>query len=176
MNFAPKKQMQRTVAAGLVAAALLGATGCSLVSEQATTKPYVAGDGINADIGPLDLRNILLIAPAEGKPGTLLGTVFNTSDSDVQLTIKGDSETVTITVAGDDKFVFEDKDTENGTLQGISEIPGSLVDLPMTVNSETVEVKIPVLDGTFERYREFVPGGYTPPAEPTSPAVEEEGE
>ncbi len=176
MKFAPRNHVQRTVAAGIAATALLAATGCSAVSPQATTMEYSAGDGIVEDLGPLELRNILLISPSEGKPGTLLGTVFNTSSSDVQLIIEGATESATITVPGNGKFVFEDKDTENGTLDQISERPGALVDLPFTVNSETKELKIPVLDGTFERYQEFVPGGFTPEPTDTASAPAEEGD
>lgn len=176
MKFAPRKHVQRTVAAGIAATVLLTATGCSLVSPQATTLEYSAADGIVEDLGPLELRNILLVSPSEGKPGTLLGTVFNTSSSDVQLTIDGDTESATITVPGNGKFVFEDEDTEDGTLAGISERPGALVDLPFTVNSQTKDIKIPVLDGTFERYQEFVPGGYTPAPTGTASAPTEEGD
>ncbi len=178
MKFAPGKHVQRTVAAAAAAVAVFAATGCSAVSPQATTMEYAASDGIVEDLGPLELRNILLVSPSEDEPGTLLGTVFNNSSSDVQLTIEGGSATATITIPGNGKFVFEDEDTEDGTLTGISEPPGALANLPFTVNSETKDIKIPVLDGTFERYQEFVPGGYTPAPEPSSSTSEaaEEGD
>mgnify|MGYP006193203821 CR=1 FL=1 len=115
------------------------------------------------------LRNILIITSDEGEPGTLLGTMFNESDSPVQVTIDGENESSQITIEANDKYVFEDEVDDDGTLQGISEIPGALVDLDFTVNSESQTFRVPVLDGTLEEYREYVPGGFTP--EP-SPSVE----
>lgn len=177
MKLAPKNRVQRTLAVSAAALTALGATGCSAVNEQATTIQYSPSDGIVENVGPLELRNILIITSDEGEPGTILGTVFNTADSPVQLTIDGENESSQVTIEGDGKYVFEDEVADDGTLQGISEIPGSLVDIGFTVDGETVEtteLRVPVLDGTLEAYREFVPGGYTP--DPTPPAEPEPAE
>ncbi|MHA7293000.1 hypothetical protein [Arthrobacter sp. HLT1-21] len=167
---------KRSLAAGAALVAVLGATGCSVTSEQATTIQYAASDGIVDEVGPLELRNIMIITSDEGEPGTILGTVFNPTDSAVQLTIEGDNETVDITVPAEGKWVFEDETTDDGVLDGISEIPGALVDLTFVVNSETAELRVPVLDGTLEEYREYVPGGYTPDPTPTPEETGEEEE
>lgn len=172
MKIAPKKRVQLAVAAGSAVLALLGATGCSAVNEQATTIEYAASDGIVERVGPVLLRNVLIITSDEGEPGTLLGTLFNESDSPVQVTIDGENENSQITIEAEGKYVFEDEVDDDGTLQGISEIPGSLVDLEFTVNSESETFRVPVLDGTLEEYREFVPGGFTPEPSPSEDAVE----
>ncbi|GAA2175105.1 hypothetical protein GCM10009784_16170 [Arthrobacter parietis] len=175
MNSAPKKRVQ-LAAAGTAVLALLGATGCSAVNEQATTIEYSASDGIVDRVGPVLLRNILIITSDEGEPGTLLGTLFNESDSPVQVTIDGENENSQVTIDANGKYVFEDEVGDDGILEGISEIPGALVDLEFTVNSESESIRVPVLDGTLEEYREFVPGGYTPPPTPIEEVVEEEEE
>jgi hypothetical protein len=146
------------------------------VNQQATTIQYAASDGIVERVGPVLLRNVLIISSAEGEPGTLLGSLFNESDSPVQVTIDGENETSQITIEANDKYVFEDEVDDDGTLQGISEIPGSLVDLEFTVNSESKTFRVPVLDGTLEEYREFVPGGFTPEPSPSEEATEEAAE
>lgn len=176
MKSAPKKRVQLAVA-GTAVLAILGATGCSATSLQATTIQYAASDGIVERVGPVLLRNILIITSEEGEPGTLLGTMFNESDSSVQVTIEGENETSQITIEANGKYVFEDEVDDDGTLQGISEIPGSLVDLEFSVNSENATFRVPVLDGTLEEYREYVPGGFTPePSPSTEPAEAAEEE
>ncbi|WP_049822561.1 hypothetical protein [Arthrobacter sp. H41] len=171
MKSAPKNRVQQAAAAGAVLA-VLGVTGCTANNLQATTIQYAASDGIVKDVGPVELRNILVISAEDGEPGRLLGTAINTSDSPVQLTIEAENETAEITIEADEKWVFEDEVDDDGTLAGIAEIPGSLLDLTFSVESETAEFNVPVLDGTLEEYREYVPGGFTP--EPPEPAVNED--
>ncbi|WP_309071195.1 hypothetical protein [Arthrobacter sp.] len=172
MKSAPKKRVQLATTAGAAVLAVLGATGCSAVNEQATTIQYAASDGIVESVGPVKLRNILIITSGEGEPGTLLGTMINDSDSPVQVTIDGENESSQITIEANDKYVFEDEVDDDGTLEGVSEVPGSLVDLEFSVNSETATFGVPVLDGTLEEYREYVPGGFTPEPSPSEEAGE----
>ena len=113
MNSAPKKRVQ-LAAAGTAVLALLGATGCSAVNEQATTIEYSASDGIVDRVGPVLLRNILIITSDEGEPGTLLGTLFNESDSPVQVTIDGENENSQVTIDANGKYVFEDEVGDDG--------------------------------------------------------------
>ena len=175
MKSAPKKRVQQALVAGSAVLALLGATGCSATSLQATTLEYAASDGIVENVGPVQLRNILIITSGEGEPGTLLGTMFNESDSPVQVSIDAGNESSQITIEANGKYVFEDEVDDDGTLQDVSEIPGALVDLEFTVDSESETFRVPVLDGTLEEYREFVPGGFTPEPSPATESPAEEG-
>jgi hypothetical protein len=171
VRIAPNDRVQQAAVAGVVLA-MLGISGCSVINEQSTTTQYAASDGIVEDLGPVELRNILIVSAEEGTPGALLGTIFNTSDQPVRVTIQGENATAEITIEGEDKYVFEEEVTDDGALSGVSEIPGSLVDLDFAVDAETATYGVPVVDGTLAEYREFVPGGYTP--EPSEPAVTEE--
>jgi hypothetical protein len=171
VRIARNDRVQQAAVAGMVLS-MLGITGCSVINEQSTTRQYAASDGIVENLGDIELRNILIVSAEEGAPGTLLGTIFNKSDEPVQVRIEGENETSEITIEGEGKYVFEDETSDDGTLQGISEVPGSLVDLDFSVGSESATYGVPVVDGTLEEYREFVPGGYTP--EPSEPAVTEE--
>ncbi len=171
MRIAPNDRVQQAAVAGVVLA-MLGISGCSVINEQSTTRQYAASDGIVEDLGPVELRNILIVSAEEGTPGALLGTIFNTSEDPVQVTIQGENESTEITIEGEDKFVFEEETGDDATLAGISEIPGSLVDLDFSVEADTATFRVPVVDGTLAEYREFVPGGYTP--EPSEPAATEE--
>ncbi|MUK01397.1 hypothetical protein GM708_05325 [Vibrio cholerae] len=168
--------MQPAVAAGAVLV-MLAVSGCSFTTEQSTTTQYAPSDGIVKDLGPVLLRNILIVGRDDDAEGRLVGTVYNTSDEAVDLTIRTGSASTDITIDGQGEFRFEDETTDDGTLQGLDDIPGSLIDVDFVVEGEDATFQVPVLDGTLEEYREFVPGGYTPrPSEPAATEEAHEGE
>lgn len=166
MKIAPKNRVQRALVAGAAALALLGTAGCSAISEQATTFSYAASDGIVADIGPIDLRNLMILAADAESQGRVLGTAANNSDSPVQLSLAVAGSTASVTVPANGQIRFEQDENET-TLSNPGGIPGSIVDVTVQVNSDSEVVGVPVLDGTLPEYAEFVPGGT--PAETTAP-------
>ncbi|MFJ6003935.1 hypothetical protein [Arthrobacter sp. NPDC092385] len=171
MNCAPKNRAQQAVAAGAVLL-MLGVSGCSFTVDQSTTAPYAASDGIVKDLGPVLLRNILIVGRDDETAGRLVGTVFNTSDDPVDLSIRAGGASTSVTIEGQGEFRFEDETEDDGTLEGLEDAPGSLIDVDFEVEGEDATFEVPVLDGTLEEYREFVPGGYTP--RPSEPAATEE--
>ncbi|WP_104166872.1 hypothetical protein [Arthrobacter sp. SX1312] len=176
MNFAPKNRVQRSVAAGAVLV-MLGVSGCTFTTEQSTTTQYAASDGIVKDFGPVLLRNLLIVGSEDEAAGRIVGTVFNTTDQPVDLSIRADGIETTITVEGDGEFRFEDETEDDATLDGLENNPGSLVDVDFEVDGEEATFQVPVLDGTLEEYRDFVPGGFTPrPSEPAATEEASEGE
>jgi hypothetical protein len=176
VNCAPKNRAQQAVAAGAVLL-MLGVSGCSFTADQSTADPYAASDGIVKDLGPVLLRNILIVGRDDESTGRLVGTVFNTSDDPVDLSIQAGGAATSVTIEGQGQFTFEDETTDDATLESLEALPGSLVDVDFDVEGEEATFEVPVLDGTLEEYREFVPGGYTPrPSEPAATEEAEEGE
>ncbi|MBG6226417.1 hypothetical protein IWX63_003015 [Arthrobacter sp. CAN_A2] len=176
MNFAPKNRVQQSVAAGAVLV-MLGVSGCSFTSEQSTTTQYAASDGIVKDLGPVLLRNLLIVGSEDESAGRLVGTVFNTSDQPVDLSIRAGGAETSITIEGDGEFRFEEETADDTTLEGLEDVPGSLVDVDFEVDGEQATFQVPVLDGTLAEYRDFVPGGFTPrPSEPAATEEAAEGE
>ncbi len=171
MNSAPKNRVQQAVAAGAVLLTL-GVSGCSFTTDQSTTTPYAASDGIVKDLGPVLLRNILIVGRDDETAGRLVGTVFNTSDDPVTLSIQAGGASTEVTIDGQGQFRFEEESSDDATLEGLEDIPGSLIDVEFDVEGEQAVFEVPVLDGTLEEYREYVPGGYTP--RPSEPAATEE--
>jgi hypothetical protein len=171
VNCAPKNRAQQAVAAGAVLL-MLGVSGCSFTTEQSTTTRYAASDGIVKDLGSVQLRNVLVVGRDDETAGRLVGTVFNTSDEPVDLSIQAGGASTSVTIEGQGQFTFEDETTDDATLEGLPDIPGSLIDVDFTVQGDEATFEVPVLDGTLEEYREYVPGGYTP--RPSEPAATEE--
>ena len=176
MKSAPKNRVQRSVAAGAVLL-MLGVSGCSFTAEQSTTTQYAASDGIVKDLGPVLMRNILIVGRDDETAGRLVGTIFNSGDDPVNLSISAGGASTSFTIEGQGQIKLEDETSDDASLEGVDDIPGSLVDVDFEVNGDQATFEVPVLDGTLEEYREFVPGGYTPrPSEPAATEEAAEGE
>ena len=55
------------MAAAALSIGLLGLTGCGYVNAQQTSHQYAASDGTRADVGPVQLRNMLIVSANEYK-------------------------------------------------------------------------------------------------------------
>ncbi|RKO24443.1 hypothetical protein D7Z96_08365 [Pseudarthrobacter phenanthrenivorans] len=165
----------------LTAAALgvgLLASGCGYTNAQQTTAQYQSSDGIITDLGPLKLRNILIISAGEDQPGRVIGAVYNSSSQDVTLTLNGAEGSQTeVPVKANSSTLLNDSSDE-AILSTTGGIPGSLVDVKISESGTNVSntVKVPVLDATLEEYKEYLPAGSTVSPSPTpSPTASELG-
>jgi hypothetical protein len=159
---APTARASRIMASvALAAVALLGTTGCAMLSTQATTLPYSPADGVNVpDSGPLLVRNALLVTDEEGEDANFLAAIVNPTDDSQTLTLEfGEedpiSETVrvpantTVSLGGeDDALLIEGLDVPAGA---------DVLVYFQSGDSEGVEVAVPVLDGTLDYLAEFTP-------------------
>lgn len=191
MKFTPKNRAQRAAAAGVIALAVLGVSSCSVVNEQATVREYSPSDGIVENVGEIELRNILMVSNGEGEPGRLLGTVINASANTADITLALGGGEVSWTLQAGEKVVFEDAPAAEVTLPNIDVIPGtglrtdatviSLVSGTNAASSAAAEetltavLNIPVVDGTQESYRSYLPSAApsaSPSVSPTDEALE----
>lgn len=160
MKNAPKIRVQRAVLAGAAVLALMGVTGCSAANEQATTRHYSASDGVHATVGPVELRNVLLISGGSAEEARMLGAVFNNSSSAVQVTLEGDSgASAQVTVPANGMVSLEDDENE-ALFATTGAEPGAQAPITVEVNSESAEIQAPVLNGSLPEYREYLPGGF----------------
>jgi len=172
VSFAPKTRVQRAAGAAAVALALLGATGCGAINEQATTKQYAASDGIVRNVGDVKLRNLLIVAADEAEPGRIIGTAVNTSSSPVELSFEAEGGTAQVTIPANSEYRFDDvaEDEVEGeaVLAQAGAMPGALAPVTVTAASDSEELQIPVVDGTLPEYAQYVPGGWVAPAAESS--------
>jgi hypothetical protein len=84
--------------AALALGIAIGGSGCAMLTYQATTEKYDASDGVSADVGALDVRNVLVVSD-DGAEGNLVLSVTNTGSDDetlsVQLVDAGDTHSGT---------------------------------------------------------------------------------
>ena len=155
----------RTFAAALAigAAVVLGTTGCSMISAQATTISYSAAEGVNVpDSGPLEVRNAFIVANADGSEGNLVVGIVNDTDEPHTLNIElGEgSSTIELSVRVPARSVVSlgSDDTEPLLVDGLDTPPGA--DIPgyfQSGDSEGTLVSVPVLDGTLDYLADLVP-------------------
>ena len=153
---------RRLASLALVAAVLVGTSGCALISPQATLIPYAPADGVSAHTGDVAVRNALVVSD-DGVDGNFLAAFVNESTEPVtvrveygegsdktQLTVRlGASESISLGMDGeDDPLAFPDIDT----------IPGATMPVYFQAgDAEGSLVQVPILTGETTYLEPFVP-------------------
>ena len=156
-----KPRLIASLAIGAVV--VLGTTGCSMISGQATTIPYSAAEGVNVHgAGPLEVRNALIVANEDGSEGNFVAAIVNQTDESQTLHMEfgeGDAAIeARIRVPANSVVSLGTEDTEPILLEGLDTLPGA--DIPgyfQSGDGEGVLVSVPVLDGGLEYLAPLVP-------------------
>ncbi|AKV86217.1 DNA modification methylase [Microbacterium sp. CFBP9023] len=152
----------RLVASAAISAlVLLGATGCTFISPQATTIEYSASDGVNVSDsdGPIDVRNAFIVANEDGSVGNFIGAVVNpTADkATLTMTVSGSDEPFTVSVPAG-KTVSFGADEEPLRIDGLDTMPGATIEIHFqSGDGAGTKTQVPVLDGTLPYYADLVP-------------------
>lgn len=174
MRFTATTRAQRGKLALTAAALGVGmlTAGCGYITPQQTTARYQASDGIVTDLGPLQLRNILIVSAGEDQPGRLIGAVYNSSSQDVTLRVNGAEGSQAEVPVKANSYTLLNESSDEVILSTTGGIPGSLVDVEITEDGTNVSntVKVPVLDTTLPEYAEYLPAGSTPAPTSASPS------
>jgi hypothetical protein len=142
---------RRTARTLTAAVSVLFLAACSGAPEEDT---YAIANGVNAEVGGIEIRSLLIVSAAESKPGRLLGTLFNRSQELVEVSIADADDELTVSVEGETNHEF---DTNPAILDSIEDIPGSRVTVTISAGPDQEELQVPVLDGTLEAYRPYLP-------------------
>lgn len=155
----PVARSTRRLAAALLltGAAALGVGACSPIT---TMNVYAPSDGVRGDLGTqIRVENLMILSPAEGAEGTVLGAVVNqaTSPVDVTLTIDGVSGGIQLNVPAQETLLLS-PDHEVVSLPTVPVRPGAVTSVQIsTPESGSITLDVPVLDGTLPEYEEYVP-------------------
>ena len=167
MKNAAHKKLQQLVLGAAALAVLTGVSGCAYISPQATADTYAPADGVQMDLGDVQLRNVLVVAEDADSQGRVLGTVINNGDTAQTVTMDADGATATIEVPANQEVVLEK--SKPVMLDKAGADPGLMVDTSFTADGQDSNASVPVLDHTYPRYASFVPGGApTTPANPSN--------
>ncbi|MBX3077784.1 MAG: hypothetical protein KF692_00920 [Cryobacterium sp.] len=116
--------------AALVALLAIGTTGCTFITDQATTTKYDPSDGISATIGDIQLENTALVT-ADGTTASLLINVVNHSAYGVDVNVQYENADKTkvndsVFVNGNSVKSLGGQDASKLVLSGIDAPAGSL--------------------------------------------------
>ena len=155
----PGRRGKLAMATAALGIGLLSVSGCGYINPQQTSVQYSASDGTRTDLGPVQLRNMMIVSDGENKPGRVLGAVYNTSSNDVILTIKGAEGSQTQVPVKKNSYVLLNDSTDSATLSTTGGKPGSLVEVTLSESATNMKAKfnMPVLDGTIADYKKYIP-------------------
>jgi hypothetical protein len=167
-----RRQRSRLVwATAALGVSLLSVTGCGYINPQQTSEQYSASDGIRADVGPLQIRNLMIVSTGEDQPGRVIGAIYNSSSNDVKLTLNGAGGSQTEIPVSKNSHTLLNESTDPAILSTSGGIPGSLVEVKFRESGTGQDGKamVPVMDGTLPEYKAYLPEG----SEPTGTASPE---
>jgi hypothetical protein len=147
---------------------LLSLTGCGYINPQQTSEQYSASDGTRTDLGPLQLRNFIIVSDGEDKPGRVIGAVYNSSAKDVVLVIKGAEGSQTQVPVKPNSYTMLNDTTDAALLSTTGSKPGSMSEVTISedATNQDAKFKVPVMDGSIVDYKK-----YLPTTEPTGAAT-----
>ncbi|BBE24602.1 hypothetical protein MN0502_34850 (plasmid) [Arthrobacter sp. MN05-02] len=102
----------------------------------------------------LDLRSVLLVTDEEDSPARLLGTFENNGDQPVEVRISDEDEDVTVMVPAQGSVGL---DTVETLLRTAGDAPGARTTLTATTDAGDVDLLVPVVDGTLDPYKPYLP-------------------
>jgi len=166
----PVQRGKLAIAAAAIGVGLLSVTGCGFVNAQQTTHQYSASDGIKADLGQLQLRNMLIVASGEKESGRVIGAVFNQSNSDATLTISGADGAQTEVPVKAKSETYLNEESDSAVLSTAGAAPGGLAKVTVRSGSDSAQINIPVVNGTLPEYQKYLPSSSATPS-PTGSAT-----
>jgi len=139
----------RLIPALAVATGLL--TGCYNPSD-GDRDPIALGADLN--FSGLQLRSVLIVTSGQNEPGRVLGTIFNTTPTDIQMVLADSDEQhpVKIPALGHVEF-----DQSALIFNSTQEPPGARTDLQVTAKGQQATINVPIQNGTFDQYRPYIP-------------------
>lgn len=146
----PATHSSRWVLAPLLFLALVG-TGCSGPAEEDRDAIAVGEDG---SVGSVELLSVLLVSTDEGDRARLLGTLDNKTDEPLEVTISDDDDRVVVTVPANEQYPFDSNET---IFETAGDAPGANTTVTVEADGETMELVVPVVDGTLEQYQPYLP-------------------
>ena len=134
----------------LVVAALLMA-GCSDPAE-GDRDPVALGSDLN--FAGLKLRSVLLVTSGQDEPARVLGTIINTTATDIELVLADSDEQVPVKIPANGNREFDQTPV---ILNSAPEAPGARADLTVSVKGQETIINVPIQNGTFDQYQPYIP-------------------
>ena len=144
---------------------MIGVGACSPVH---TLDIFDPSDGVRATLdGEVNATNLLILAEEAGGPGTLVGSLSNITDEDLEVeVIVDDAAAILVGLdAGHTAYLTPKAPAFDGPsfafdaqVDAVSTAPGGTAAVVIsTPSGGSANVQVPVLDGTLEPYDQYLP-------------------
>jgi hypothetical protein len=156
----PSRRPWSRTAVALSGLGVLALAGCSATNPITTSEAYNVVDGVQADLGgDVTARNLLVFTSEEGAAGTMSGAVTNQGREDVEVELAAEgADPVTIDVPAGGTVLLGQDDGEDVELDAVGAAPGAHLTVTLTTDQGgSIEIPVPVFDGTLPEYAEMVP-------------------
>jgi hypothetical protein len=158
----PSRRPWSRTAVALSGVAVLALSGCSATNPITTAEAYNVVDGVQADLGgDVGARSLLVVTSGQGEAGVLSGALTNQSREDVEVELAFDGGGSQSVEVGAGQTVLLGTDSgEDVEIDSVEVAPGSLLTVTAsTQGGGSVDIPVPVFDGTLPEYAELVPAG-----------------
>lgn len=144
--------------AAVALAAVLALAGCSATNAITTQFDYAASDGIHERIGQVGVVNFLVVAPAAGEDGVLIGSLINNGRTDVEVTLGANgTAATTYSIAAGEILYFGPEDGQEMIVVSETPFPGLMVPvIVFTAETGPVTLDVPVMDATLPEYADVL--------------------
>ena len=154
-----KMAISKFAAVTIAASMLLGTSGCTFLSPVASRIEYAPADGSQVDLETVKIRNFVYVT--NGTVSAISGSIVNPSLEPKIVRIQytdaavNEAKEVTFTVNAGQRV---DLGYNGGQALAINlgGKAGGVVRINVSEGSVTEEMRIPVLDGTFEFYKPVI--------------------
>jgi len=132
-----------------ISAALL--TGCYNPSEGDHNSVALGAD---LNFSGLQLRSVLIVTSGQNEPGRVLGRIFNTTATDIQVVLADSDEQLPVKIPAMGHVELDQSPLIFNSTQGL---PGARAGLQVTAKGQQASINVPIQDGTFAQYRPYIP-------------------
>jgi hypothetical protein len=154
-----KMAISKFAAVTIAASMLLGTSGCTFISPVASRIEYAPADGSQVDLETVKIRNFVYVT--NGTVSAISGSIVNPSLEPKIVRIQytdaavNEAKEVTFTVNAGQRI---DLGYNGGQALAIDlgGKAGGIVRINVSEGSVTEEMRVPVLDGTFEFYKPII--------------------
>lgn len=151
--------------AGAAVAVLVCATGCWATNPAVTTMDDSPPNGMQAQLGEVELHSVVIVAAAADQQGRVLGTLVNNGPLEVTLRIAADGATTRVRIPAQGLVQLEN--ITPVLLERAGADPGLMAHTEFTTADESRIIAVPVFDATLDHYAPFLP--HAGPATGTAP-------
>jgi hypothetical protein len=157
---------------------VLGTAGCTFLTPVATLNAYDQSDGVSANVGNIQFRNIFVVSP-KGEDANFVGAMINSGSKaetvELQYTshASGHARLVSegVRIAAGQVFSFGNPGVPQLVFDSADAKPGALLTIFIQYGDVSgKKVRIPVLAGTQSYYKGLAPSP-TPTPIPTGTGI-----